>query len=742
MKQFLDELNPQQKEAVINTEGPALIIAGAGSGKTRVLTTRIAYLLNQGVDPFSILALTFTNKAASEMKGRIILMSGNEAKNLWMGTFHSVFARILRTESIRLGYPPNFSIYDTDDSKNVIKSILKEENIDPKVYKPSSVHARISACKNSMIKPTAYFDNAELMLEDKIAGRARFAEIYQKYNNRCFKSGAMDFDDLLLNTYDLLEHFPDVLYKYQHRFQYVLIDEFQDTNNVQYQIVKKIAASSRNICVVGDDSQSIYSFRGANIRNILDFEKDYPELRVFKLEQNYRSTANIVEASDSVIANNKYRLPKKLWTRNEKGNKIKVIRAESESDEANLTAVSILDLKKNSGYKNNDFVVLYRTNAHSRAFEEAFRRFGIDYRLVGSISFYQRKEIKDILAYLRFTLNTADEEALKRIINLPPRGIGDTTFSHLIVWANDNQCTIWDIINNIKAFDINSRVKQTLSEFAVMIRSFQIIAGEKDAFEAARYISKESGLIRLYAEDKTIEGISRYENIENLFSAIKAFVERDDDHDKSLTGFLQEVSLLTDADTQDDTGDKVTLMTVHSAKGLEFKAVFITGLEEGLFPSAMSMETREEIEEERRLFYVAVTRAMERLYLCYAVTRFQWGNLKFCEPSRFLDEIDPRFVDFGETHARRQVKAPELKPRKTEEHPATIRKAIAVDPDFVAGDVSNLTSGMTVVHNAFGTGKVLHVEGTGENKKAVIYFENFGQKNILLKFAKMKIISD
>jgi len=742
LKHFIEELNPQQKEAVINTEGPSLIIAGAGSGKTRVLTTRIAYLIHQGVDPFRILALTFTNKAANEMKSRIISMSGADARNLWMGTFHSVFARLLRVESLRLGYPANFTIYDTDDSKNVIKSILKEENIDPKTYKPSSVHARISACKNSLIKPLQYMENEELMLEDKASGRPRFAEIYQKYNNRCFKSGAMDFDDLLVNTYELLERFPDVLYKYQNRFLYVLIDEFQDTNTVQYLIVKKISASTRNICVVGDDSQSIYSFRGANIRNILDFEKDYPELRVFKLEQNYRSTSNIVEASDSVIAKNVYRLPKKLWTSNERGSKIRLIRADSESDEANLVAVTIQDEKKNFSKRNSDFVVLYRTNAQSRAFEEAFRRFGIDYRLIGSISFYQRKEIKDLLAYFRFTLNTADEEAIKRIINLPARGIGDTTFAHLIVWANDNQCTIWDIINNIYSFEISSRVKQTLKDFVVMIKSFQVVAEQKDAFEAAKYISKESGLIRLYQEDKSIEGISRYENIENLFSALKSFTEREDTENKSLGSFLQEVSLMTDADTQDDSGDKVTLMTVHSAKGLEFNTVFITGLEEGLFPSAMSMDTREELEEERRLFYVAVTRAMEKLYLCYAVSRFKWGNLQFCEPSRFLDEIDARFLDYGVSTRQQHVKAPEL--RKTKEKPKEepVRKMIPVDQNFVADDVSNLQAGMNVLHNAFGNGKVIQVEGSGENKKAIIYFDKFGQKNILLKFAKMKIISE
>jgi len=741
LKNYLEILNEQQLLAVKNYEGASLIIAGAGSGKTRVLTTRIAYLIDNHVDPFSILALTFTNKAAREMRERIEQIVGSEAKNLWMGTFHSVFARILRAEAFRLGYPQNFTIYDSDDSKNVIKSVIKEENLDPKnQYKPSSIHSRISACKNNLIKPSDYENNIDLMEADKGLNRGRFIDIYKKYNDKCYKSGAMDFDDLLLNTYELLTRFPDILYKYQHRFKYVLIDEFQDTNVVQYLIIKKIAAVTRNLCVVGDDSQSIYSFRGANIRNILDFEKDFPELQVFKLEQNYRSTVNIVEASDSIITKNQNRLPKKLWTQNAAGSKISLIRADSEADESNMVAVNILELKKNHNYIFNNIAVLYRTNAQSRAFEESFRRFGIDYRLIGSISFYQRKEIKDILAYFRFCLNPADEESLKRIINLPARGIGDTSFARLIVYANDNQCTIWDIINNINAFDISGRVKTVLSEFLYLIKSFQIAISQNDAFTAASKIAKESGIIRMLHEDNSPEGIGRYDNVQNLLSAIKAYTERDIE-DKSLSSFLQEVALLTDADIQDTSGDRVTLMTIHSAKGLEFKAVFVVGLEEGLFPSSMSSDTREEIEEERRLFYVALTRAMEKLFLCHADTRFLWGNLNYCEPSRFLDEIDGSYLDFGNQMRKNKIKAPEIKPKITEKKIVQpVRTPAVVDPNFKGDDINQLKSGMNILHNAFGNGKILQIEGNAENKIALIFFDKFGQKKILLKFAKIKII--
>jgi len=742
LKNYLKELNDQQRIAVENYQGASLIIAGAGSGKTRVLTTRIAYMIDNHIDAFSILALTFTNKAAQEMRERVETIVGVDAKNIWMGTFHSVFARILRAEAFRIGYPNNFTIYDTDDSKSVIKAILKEENLDPKgTYKPSAIHSRISACKNSLIKPDDYENNIELMDSDKSSGKARFIELYRKYNARCFRSGAMDFDDLLLNTYDLLNNFPDVLYKYQHRFNYVLIDEFQDTNVVQYMIIKKIAASTRNLCVVGDDSQSIYSFRGANIRNILDFEKDFPELKVFKLEQNYRSTVNIVEASDNIISNNKYRLPKKLWTNNAAGNKIKILKADTEADEANITAFNILNLHKNENIAFSDIAVLYRTNAQSRAFEEAFRRLGIDYRLVGSISFYQRKEVKDLLAYFRFVINPADEEALKRIINYPARGIGDTTFAHLIVFANDNQCTIWDIINNINAFEISNRIKTVLTEFAFMIKSFQIAVKQKDAFEAAKQMSKESGLIRLMSDDKSPEGIGRFENVQNLLSAIKAFTERENTEDRSLAAFLQEVSLLTDADNQDFKTDKVTLMTVHSAKGLEFRVVFVAGLEENLFPSMMSVDTREELEEERRLFYVAVTRAMEKLYLCYATTRFQWGNLRYCEPSRFLDEIESKYIEYNAGAKQGKIKTPEIKTSTVQRKPVLpVRKPLFVNPDFKGDDVSSLQTGMNIEHNAFGNGKILQIDGVGDSRMALIYFDKFGQKKILLKFAKIKIV--
>ena len=742
MKDFLTDLNDQQLMAVKNTEGPSLIIAGAGSGKTRVLTTRIAYLISQGIDPFNILALTFTNKAAREMRSRIEEMVGPNARNLWMGTFHSVFARILRSEASRLGYPSNFTIYDTDDSKSVIKMLLKELQLDSKIYKPSFVYNRISSLKNNLILPVEYTSNPDYMAEDLASGIKFFGEIYLKYTLKCFKSGAMDFDDLLIKTYELLSKYLDVLNKYQHFFKYVLIDEFQDTNLVQYMIVRKIASVSRNLSVVGDDSQSIYSFRGANIKNILNFEKDYPELKVFKLEQNYRSTKTIVEASDNVIKNNKFRLPKKLWTDNSAGHKIKLIRTTSESEEGNRIAQIILNEKKDNAFCNKDFVILYRTNAQSRAFEESLRRFGIEYRLLGSLSFYQRREIKDLLAYYRFVLNPADEEALKRIINIPHRGIGDTTFAKIVVLADDNQCSIWDIILNIKSFDLPARIISLLESFGDLINSFRIVNENNDAFDTADYIARNSGIISMLKEDKSIEGIGRLENVQTLISAVKEFSDREQNTDKSLGAFLQEVSLLTDEDTQKEEGDRVTLMTVHSAKGLEFPVVFVSGLEENLFPSAMSMMSCEDIEEERRLFYVAITRAKTKLFLTFASTRLKWGNFNYCEPSRFLDEIDSDHIDFEtekSAHKYNQFQSQPVLP-KSNKPVNLVRKKALIPESFVAEDTSGLSSGMQVEHANFGQGQVIKVEGEGSSKKAVISFNDFGEKQILLKFAKMKII--
>ncbi len=745
MDKILAQLNDQQRLAVEHTEGPSLVIAGAGSGKTRVLTTRIAYLISKGLDPFNILALTFTNKASREMRERIESMVGSEAKNLWMGTFHSVFARILRVEADKIGYPRNFTIYDTDDAKSLIKRIIKEEELDPKVYKHSFVYNRISSAKNSLIKPREYLEDPEIQSEDISTGRPKLGEIYRLYVSRCFKSGALDFDDLLLKTYDLINDNPAVLNKYQHLFRYVLIDEFQDTNLVQYLIVKKLVASSRNLTVVGDDAQSIYSFRGANIKNILNFEKDYPELTVFKLEQNYRSTQNIVKASDNIIKKNKYQLPKNLWTSNPNGNKIFLLRADSENDEGNQVAGLIMDTKRKGQFSNEDFVILYRTNAQSRAFEEALRRLGLPYRIVGSLSFYQRKEIKDILAYFRYSLNTSDEESLRRIINYPARGIGNVTMDKLTVLAKENDTTIWDILCKIKNHGFSARIANKINEFTFMIKHFGIEIEEKNALEAAKTIAKQSGILQLLFEDKTVEGMARYDNLQTLFSAIQDFTEREDETEKNLGIFLQEISLLTDADTKNNKNEdeeRITLMTVHSAKGLEFPVVFVVGMEENLFPSQLSMNAREDIEEERRLFYVAVTRAKDKLYLSYATTRFRWGNLIFCEPSRFLDEIDSVYLDFT------QVGKPankEYSPRsKPFEPKVVVRKPMMkpvpkANPDFVPEKIVLLNPGDKVEHERFGLGEVISTEGQGDNLKALILFKGFGKKNILLKFAKLRL---
>lgn len=746
MEDFLQVLNDEQRKAVMHTQGPSLVIAGAGSGKTRVLTTRIAYLISQGVDPFNILALTFTNKASREMRDRIQSMIGSEAKNIWMGTFHSVFAKILRVEAAKLGYPNNFTIYDTDDSKNLVKTIIKEENLDKKMYKPSYVYHRISSAKNSFMSPRKYLENEEIMSEDYANGRPKLGELYLKYVQRCYKAGAMDFDDLLLKTHELLEKFPDALNKYQHFFKHVLIDEFQDTNLVQYYIVKRISASHRNLTVVGDDAQSIYSFRGANIQNILHFERDYPELKVFKLEQNYRSTQNIVKASDNIIKNNRHQLPKNLWTSNPEGNKIKLLKADTENEEGQLVAQSIVAEKARYNLNNSDVAILYRTNAQSRAFEEALRRMGVAYRIYGGLSFYQRKEIKDILAYFRFVLNPADEEALRRIINYPARGIGDTSLAKIRVFAQESDASMWEVIQNIKQFAISSRIVNAVSDFAALIKSFQIDVQKYDAFEAASLIAKGSGIAKLLFEDRSIEGISRHENLQNLLSAIKEFTEREDLEDKSLGMFLQDVALLTDADQDTDDEDKVTLMTVHAAKGLEFSLVFVVGLEEELFPSQMSSNTRDDLEEERRLFYVAVTRAEKLLYLSYASSRFRWGQLIFSEPSRFLDEINPSFIDYGFISKPKPVTRPasnyQVKPKssfKPINRKIVKKPTPPANPNFVPDDTSSLKEGMIVTHERFGRGNVLDVSGEGSNKKASIKFD-VGVKQILLRFAKMKII--
>jgi DNA helicase II / ATP-dependent DNA helicase PcrA len=627
--EYLESLNEPQREGVINTEGPCMLIAGAGSGKTRVLTYRIAHLIqSKDVDPFNIMALTFTNKVAKEMRERIEKVVGNDARNLWMGTFHSVFARILRAEAHHIGYPNNFTIYDVDDSKSLIKSIVKEMGLDEAVYKPSTVYNRISAAKNRLIGWEEYLGNAELMGDDAANLRPDLGKIFKTYSLRCFKSGAMDFDDLLFNTDKLFKEHLEVLNKYQHRIHYVLVDEFQDTNLCQYFIIRKLASVRQNICVVGDDAQSIYAFRGADITNILNFERDYPDLKVYKLEQNYRSTQNIVNAANSVIKRNRAQIPKNVWTANEEGNLIELIKAVSDNEEGRLVASSIFEEKMQHQLKFSDFVVLYRTNSQSRAIEEALRRMNIKYKVIGGLSFYQRKEIKDLLAYLRFSMNQQDEASFRRIINLPKRGIGDSTVDKIVVAANDHGTSIWEILQNPAPF-VGGRAAGPIADFVAMIKRFNLELERKDAYDAAFEIAKGSGLLRALYEDKTVEGLSRYENVQELLNAIKEFTDDPQREDKSLGSFLQEVSLVTGQDEDKDKDpEKVTLMTIHMAKGLEFKYVYICGMEEDLFPSQMMLSSRADLEEERRLFYVAITRAQKRLFFSYALTRYRFGRLK------------------------------------------------------------------------------------------------------------------
>jgi DNA helicase-2/ATP-dependent DNA helicase PcrA len=771
---YLENLNESQKAAVLHKEGAMIIIAGAGSGKTRVLTYRIAHLMNQNVDPFNILALTFTNKAAREMKNRIATVVGvSEAKNLWMGTFHSVFARILRSEADRLGFPSNFTIYDTQDSVRLISSIIKEMQLDKDRYKPKQVLSRISSFKNSLITVKAYYNDPDLLEADKMAQRPEMGKIYHEYVERCFKAGAMDFDDLLLRTNELLTRFPVVLAKYQDRFKYILVDEYQDTNHSQYLIVKALADRFQNICVVGDDSQSIYAFRGANIQNILNFQRDYDNVAIFKLEQNYRSTKNIVEAANSVIEKNKTKLDKQIWTENSEGAKIKVMQTFTEADEGRFIANSIFDNAMNLQMKNSDFAILYRTNAQSRALEDALRKKDIPYRIYGGLSFYQRKEIKDTLAYLRLLINPTDEEALKRIINYPARGIGDTTIDRLTVAANHYKISIFELLMNLNSFDLNlnSGIKSKLVNFVTMMQHFQIESQTKNAFEIAEFVVKKARLIQDLESEGTPEGISRVENIQELLNGLKDFIEeqKEKEEDDSLAFFLEDVALATDFDSKKkDDSPRVSLMTIHLAKGLEFPFVYIVGLEENLFPSAMSMNTRSELEEERRLFYVALTRAEKQAYLSYAQTRYRWGKLVDCEPSRFLEEIDETFLEhltpkvpqpkqnsfidediFGDIpqHIIRFKKPIQRVPVKKAalsnvelKSPKNFKK---VDASMVAASNlfdNNIIVGTFVSHAKFGKGEVLCLEGLGANQKAEINFADYGVKKLLLQFAKLVII--
>ncbi|MFO8066642.1 MAG: 3'-5' exonuclease [Bacteroidales bacterium] len=760
MANFLNDLNDVQQEAVKAIDGAVIIVAGAGSGKTRVLTYRIAYLLQNGADPFNILALTFTNKAAKEMKERIAeLVGASRAKSLWMGTFHSVFARILRYESDKTGYPSNFTIYDTDDSKKLIKIIVKEQNLDDKVYNPGSVLNRISNAKNNLISALDYNEDFEIQNYDAQIRKPKIGLIYSLYQQRLRKAAAMDFDDLLFNTNVLLRDHPDVLYKYQNKFQHILVDEYQDTNFSQYLIVKKLAANNENICVVGDDAQSIYAFRGANIQNILNFKSDYPEHKVFKLEQNYRSTKNIVNAANSVIAKNKDQIKKIVWTENEDGEKICIFKAANEGEEAALIANKIFELKNNDHFKEGDFAILYRTNAQSRALEESLRKNNIPYRIYGGLSFYQRKEIKDLLAYFRLVINNNDESAFLRIVNFPARGIGKTTIDRIVVAANDANSSVWAVAQNPADYrvQIGPAVARKLDEFNLMIRSFKAQMNTQNAFELGKMIAYQTGIIKHYNEDEAPESVVRRENIEELISALKDFSEAAHDVEgeselRTLDKFMEEVSLMTDMDMEKDdieNSDKVSLMTMHAAKGLEFPVIFVAGMEENLFPSQMSLQSRTELEEERRLFYVAITRGMKKVFLSYAESRFRFGEFNFCEHSRFIDEIDLQFVDNKSdlTFSKKNfVKESFSDSRKnyvklssTEKKP--VQQISESETGFARIPVAKLEIDMMIQHQRFGIGKIIQIEGNGENAKASVSFNNFEKKQLLLKYAKLKIVS-
>ncbi len=778
MQKYISQLNDAQQAPVLQKDGPMIIIAGAGSGKTRVLTIRIAYLMSLGVDAFNILALTFTNKAAKEMKNRIAAIVGNaEAKNLWMGTFHSVFARILRSEAEKLGYPSNFTIYDTQDSVRLISSIIKEMQLDRDVYKPKQVLGRISSYKNSLITVKAYFNNPELQEADAMSKKPRLGEIYQHYVDRCFKAGAMDFDDLLLKTNELLNRFPEVLAKYQDRFRYILVDEYQDTNHSQYLIVRALSDRFQNICVVGDDAQSIYAFRGANINNILNFQKDYENVQTYRLEQNYRSTKNIVEAANSIIEKNKTKLDKIVWTANDLGAKIKVQRSVTDGEEGRFVASTIWEQKMQNQLTNGQFAILYRTNAQSRAMEDALRKRDIPYRIYGGLSFYQRKEIKDVLCYLRLVINPKDEEALIRVINYPTRGIGDTTVEKLTIAANHYKRSIFEIMQNIDKIDLklNAGTKAKLQDFVTMIQSFQVINENQDAFFLAEHVAKKTGLVQELKKDATPEGIAKIENIEELLNGIKDFIEGQREIDGArgaLSEFMQDVALATDLDKDTGDDDRVALMTIHLAKGLEFPYVFVVGMEEDLFPSAMSMSTRSELEEERRLFYVALTRAEHQAYLTYAQSRYRWGKLTDSEPSRFINEIDEQYLEYispPETNYKykpmidsdifgdvdksklRQFKPTASAPPKYLNNTdsaasAGIRKLKPLaSPTKTGSSGPNLfdgplAQGTKVMHERFGRGEVVNLEGVGGDKKAEINFEVGGIKKLLLRFAKLEII--
>ncbi len=750
---YLDELNESQRVAVENIEGPTMVIAGAGSGKTRVLTYRIAHMMNKGIDPFNILALTFTNKAAREMSERIGQIVGeSEAKNITMGTFHSVFARILRYNAEKLEYPTNFTIYDTQDSKSLLKEIIKGYGLDEKVYKPALVLGRISSAKNNLISAKQYENTSSIVEEDKKAKRPEIKMIYKAYATRCKNAGAMDFDDLLFKTNELLRDFPAVLSHYQHKFQYILVDEYQDTNYSQYLIVKKLAAVFENICVVGDDAQSIYSFRGANIQNILNFKKDYPDFKLFKLEQNYRSSNNIVQAANGVISKNKNQIKKTVWTENPEGEKITVVRSLTDIEEGKVIINKIYDKSKSEARPYKDFAILYRTNRQSRTFEETLRKLNIPYKIYGGLSFYQRKEIKDLLSYFRLTANPHDNEAFKRVINYPKRGIGKTSLENIIIAANHYGVSFWSVINDFQKYPVklNTGTRNKFIDFARMINSFSAQLDSLDANVLAEEIAKSSGILKELRtdKDKGPEEIERYQNVEELISAIQHFVNsQPDGASKSLSEFMLDVALLTDADEdKGDDKDHVTLMTIHSSKGLEFPHVYLVGLEENLFPSQMALHSRKELEEERRLFYVAVTRAKESCTLSYSNSRYQWGSLHTSEASRFISEIDPKYIktenpprSTGRSLNNRNASSFQ---RKTEFNPPRSLKRIStINKGQEPSSNSDIMVGTNVDHDRFGRGKVLKLEGSGSNKKATIFFPKHGSKTVLLSFAKLKVIN-
>ncbi len=776
---YLDELNDVQRQAVTHTEGPVLIVAGPGSGKTRVLTYRIAHLIGKGVPPWEIMALTFTNKAAREMQERIEKVVGSKANQVWAGTFHSLFARILRIEAEHIGYPPNFTIYDTDDTKSVIGAIISEMNLNKEQYNVNNIRSRISSCKSNLITPKAYVAQPSLMEEDKKTRRPFFHQIYEKYVARCKRSGAMDFDDLLFRLYELFQNYPAVTDKYRAKFRYLLVDEFQDTNHLQYAIVKKFVSyegSPRNICVVGDDAQSIYAFRGATIQNILDFEKDFAPygIHIFKLEQNYRSTGHIVQAANEVIACNRRQIQKTIFSDKGEGQHIRVIKAMTDGEEGKRVADMIIEQKNRWHLSNSEIAILYRTNAQSRVFEEYLRHFNISYRVFGGMSFYQRKEVKDLIAYLRLAVNQRDDEALRRVINYPKRAIGSTTLEKLGTLADQQAKPMWDVL--LQA-DLPPRTRTTLSDFAAMIVDFSQKAQSDDAHSVAWYIARRSGLLDELKKDTTVEGISRLDNVTGLLDGIKTFAEEDvvpewplgqeanpalatAPEDRSLAAYLANIALMTDLDEAKTDGDYVTLMSVHSAKGLEFRSIFVAGLEEQLFPSFMSMDTPEALDEERRLFYVAITRAKEFLTLSYAASRYRYGQERYNSPSRFLDEISLEHLDPAtpiKSQTRSLFDQPE--PRGGNAQPGKMTSGITgnfktpsrtqnnllrADPKtFQPSPPDQIQVGMKVLHLKFGEGKVLAIDGSRDKRMATIFFQELEadkQKRIMLKFAKLQIL--